>query len=176
MGLRYVSYGEWGRSEYVTDSAGTHQTSSQIAKFVYGARTAPSDVPASGKAQYSDQAGFLHLDADFGARTIAANLDYPANVIVSAGDEGEIRDVVVGVKASGSSVITATADFWIPLTGTSITPDAAQKLPDVIEPVTGTFAGAFFGPKAVEAGGLAEIIKANGDPLWSGVPFLLGLK
>lgn len=176
MGLRYVSYGEWAGSEFATDSAGTRQTSTQIAKFVYGARTAPSDVPASGKAQYSDEAGFLHLDADFGARKIAANLDYPAKVIVSAAEYGEIRDVVVGVKASGSSAITAAGDFWIPLTGTSITPDAAQKLPDVIEPVTGTFAGAFFGPRAVEAGGLAEVVKANGDPLWSGVPFLLGLK
>ena len=84
------------------------------------------------------------------------------------------------MKVVGSAAISAAADFVIPLKGTSTTPDIDGKLPDAIAPVTGSFTGAFFGPQAAEAGGFAEILKANGDVLqddtrtWSGVPFLLG--
>jgi len=171
IGLRYVSYGEWGFSQFVEDTS-TRQTRGLSAQLVYGTRTTPADLPTNGSASYSDATGVLRLDADFGERTIAADLNYPA--AVKADDEYPF--VQVGIKASGSSIITSSADFAIPLAGTSITPDLAGKLPDAIAPVTGTFTGAFFGPQAAEVGGFAAIVKADGELLWSGVPYLLGRK
>lgn len=177
IGLRYVSLGEWILNDFATDQAGTRQTRGRTAEFVYGMRTDPSDLPADGKATYRDAQGVLELDADFGAGTIAADVNYPAKIIESGDDYGQIfKEVQVGVQASGSSSITPAADFVIPLTGSSITPDVAGMLPDVIEPVSGSFTGAFFGPQAAEAGGIAEIVKANGDPLWAATPFLLEQK
>jgi len=179
IGLRYVSFGEWDLGDFAVDSANTRQVRNRTAEFVYGLRTAPSDLPASGTASYSDASGVLHLDADFGARTIAANLDYPVSFTkgCNCGDgyggyEGDTA--VIGVKASGVSPITPSADFSIPLNGTAITPVDEDRSHDVIAPVTGAFAGAFFGPQAAEAGGIATIVKPSGDLLWAGVPYLLG--
>ncbi len=173
MGLSCVSLGEWLLDDFAIDGSVTKRTRSRSAELVYGSRTSPSDIPVTGKASYRDSTGELELDADFDSKAISAKLDHPA-MVFDYGEDG--KSVEVGIKAAGSSSITRAADFAIPLAGTSITPDIEGKRPDVIEPVTGSFTGAFFGPKAVEAGGFAEIVRPNGARLWSGVPFLLEQK
>lgn len=184
-GLRYVSYGEWYMADMEVDGpfAPTRQTGSRSVRFVYGERTAPSDLPVSGKASYEDdygalnfRKGVLHLAADFGQRTIAANLDYPADILLETDDNGNTtKTAIVGIKASGSSSISAAADFVIPLTGNAIYPDVEGKRPDILDPVTGTFTGAFFGPQAAEAGGFVTL-NSIGDSVWSSMPFLLERK
>ncbi|MBW8783996.1 MAG: hypothetical protein JF593_05055 [Novosphingobium sp.] len=178
MGLRYVSYGNWAFDEYATEQAtGTRYLSqSTSATFVYGEHTPPSDLPVSGMASYADAGRFLQLDADFGARSVTAYLDYPAKIILTDGyDGGEGTQVQVGFRATGSASISSAAGFVIPLSGTSATPDPAGTLPDAVAPVTGSFAGAFFGPRAAEAGGLVSLVDAAGKSIsdWTAVPFLL---
>jgi len=116
----------------------------------------------------------VSLDADFGARTVAADIDYPARTFFEDDQFGRTYYVDVGVKASGTGSIGSNADFAIPLAGTSITPDPEGMEPDLVEPVTGSISGAFFGPNAAEAGGLTSIIKDSGETVWQAEPFVLG--
>jgi len=68
------------------------------------------------------------LAADFGDRTITADLDSPARVEVSSDDYGhEYKNAIVGIKVSGSSSISSSADFTIPLAGNAIYPDVESK-------------------------------------------------
>lgn len=183
-GLSYVSYGSWTRTDFFSDATTRRPTGSLDVQFIYGQRTAPSDLPASGTAMYRDTTGVLQLAADFAARTIGANLDYPEKFVegCNCGDGTGGWDgntVIAGIKASGSAPIAADVAFSIPLTGFARTPVDADRANDAVAPVTGTFAGAFFGPQAIQVGGLAEILGENGKPLsdsaqtWAGVPFLL---
>jgi len=173
LGLSYVSYGDWYLSDLQTDGASTMQTRGREVRLIYGERTAPSDLPASGKATYEGRDGILHLAADFGDRTITADLDSPARVEVSSDDYGhEYKNAIVGIKVSGSSSISSSADFTIPLAGNAIYPDVESKQPDILDPITGKFRGAFFGPQAAEVGGFVTL-DSVGDSVWSNQPFLL---
>lgn len=125
--------------------------------FVQGIRTEPGDIPASGKASYVDDAGFLHFDADFAARTIAASID-----IAPYHDPEDPDYDVTGVSAHGSAPITGNGDFLIALAGSYAQPDGSAG-----GTLTGKVDGAFYGPQAAEIGGVYQLLR-DGTPTDSG--------
>jgi hypothetical protein len=158
-GPHYASIGEWsyGLKKPAPDDTVKDDV---VAYFVFGQRTAPGDIPASGTASYAttmldagcDCFGSANLTADFAARTMAANLKlsgYSPNLEYSA-------------SLDGSGSISTLGDFGFALTGTANTRNLTSGAVGA-GPTTGTLAGALFGPQAVEAAGVFSVGLPDGS-------------
>ncbi|WP_176594121.1 transferrin-binding protein-like solute binding protein [Sphingobium sp. EM0848] len=163
IGLSHVSLGEWMwrtiRPDGVVTDAGQ-------AFFVHGDRTPVAEIPLSGTATYSaaslgfstDEANWnfpgqgapvaIGLTADFGQRSIAAQLDREGSLI---GDTVGGFVAIQSIHAQGTGQIASAGDFSIPLTGT---------VGDVA--ATGAMDGAFFGPNAEQVGGVFTLQRDSG--------------
>jgi len=158
-GKQYVSYGLW---EVGSSSKGIDQV-----YFVYGDRTPPSAVPASGKATYDSREHFLEwnviyynlddvdikLTADFAARSILA--DFRLSYFNQAAQRYDAP------RLSGTGSIGGTGTFAIPMTG------VLNSGATTSDPVTGSIAGAFFGPDASQIGATFSLSHA-GEPTITG--------
>jgi len=110
-----------------------------------------------------------YLDADFEKSRLSAvylnqyavsnyETDDEGNAILDADGNPKLIDkAIVAVDTKGSAPFSAGADFAIALTGKgsvhTVRTDNAP-VPDISKPVTGSINGAFFGPQAVEVGGV----------------------
>lgn len=154
---QYVTLGEWEDRtvEYVgpLEFHSLPDDPSRRIAFVQGIRTEPGDIPLAGTASYVDDSDFLHLDANFTAQMIAADIK-----VEPYADSDDPRFNEIGITASGSAPILASGDFLIPLTGSYFTPRGL-----VDGTLTGTVDGAFFGPQATEIGGVYQLFK-DGAP------------
>ncbi|MEO7738351.1 MAG: transferrin-binding protein-like solute binding protein [Novosphingobium sp.] len=160
---QYVTLGSWNLDPQEQASGGSYlSTGKQTGgSFVYGIRTIPADIPVTGKASYTvsedsredyNDYSLLYapysntkLNVDFAARTIAALFQYSGHFEAGA--------IPVAVQASGISAISVGGDFNILLSGSAT---ASSAIPTT-SPVSGLFAGAFFGPQATEIGGVYSI-------------------
>ena len=176
LGLHYVSFGAWERSEYVKDSAcncyrGGQGFPVQTLLFVTGRRTEAAELPRSGTAIYSaslvDNAGnsantirlidTFTLSADFGRQTIAARLFTQAGLRCCGIEEG--RFTVTGLDVNGAGPIRTDGGFTLALAGTSLTPGGGPGGTDLSGRISGGLEGAFFGPSAEEAGGVLQLLR-----------------
>jgi hypothetical protein len=158
----YVSIGEWGYSLYRPAADDTVESAGGY--FAFGSRTVPGDIPTSGTATYSIQAlqagcdcyGNLSLAADFAARTMAANLLLDGFYGLPTGN-GTFSNNGYVASMSGSGVINAPGDFNIALSGSATMRDIGAGT-SFTGTVNGTLFGALFGPAAVEAGGVFDVV------------------
>lgn len=152
---RYLTLGNWSVQSYEPDAASPssfRNVSSKYVRFVQGLRTDPADIPVSGTATYSDPSNVpFSLTADFSARRIGAEIEYPFSEI-------DCPDLCFGpydgLSARGSAAITGTGDFLIAMNGSFI---GGAGLPTA--EFTGTIDGALFGPQAAEAGGVYQFFR-----------------
>jgi hypothetical protein len=165
---RYVSLGSWLLSEETKDSTGSYTDQGPLSQgyFVFGERTAPGDLPASGTATYhkvidtGDGCGFYcyhgfapsELSVDFGVRTISAAVNVSDQYNVS-GSGSSVNTATVTSQLSGTAPIGSAGDFSIAMSGTG----TISTAPNLTKPLTGLVDGAFFGPQAAELGGVYKI-------------------
>jgi hypothetical protein len=171
IGYAYVAMGEW--SWRVVDLNGTAAGDFGDLLFVAGDHTAPSQIPATGSATYDARTLALlspgkpgipfTLTADFAQRTMSARIDqdYQYDATRNSSDSAIMGIHVSGAGPFSNDTFTNT-NFAIPLTGTlnysyfnSPTSPAAQM-------VTGTMSGSFFGPNAVQVGGVFSLNSSAG--------------
>lgn len=177
LGLHYVSYGSWNRTEYLR--VGTAYQSGlgipgQEILFVTGRRTGASELPLTGTATYDarivggnqviDRDGYgisridtFTLDADFGRRSIAATLKTTADV--SYDPAGDFFRSITGLDVSGSGPLRMDGSFGIDLAGTNLILNGGPGGSPLTRQVTGTLEGAFFGPGAEETGGVLQLLR-----------------
>lgn len=143
VGLSYVAMGEWSWGAVTPNGNGTVTPSGDTNSiyFVYGSRTPPAGIPASGMAVFdartlgaSSASLPFSLTADFGHRSISTEIS-----------QASVFDV------SGSAPFDNSGSFDIPLTGSA----GAQV-------ATGNMDGAFFGPHAEQVGGVVSVGAAQG--------------
>lgn len=144
--LPYVNGAEWYHSQSSPDGEGWYRSD----YFVYGLRTAPSDLPVSGVATFEGRTdgscdcwGSATLTADFGAGEVAARI--------------AVSDVDYAVDMSGSGPISSDADFGFALSGQAQT-FATDTSPASLDDTTGSLSGAFFGPGAENVGGVFSVV------------------
>ncbi|QGN55709.1 hypothetical protein GKE62_15290 [Novosphingobium sp. Gsoil 351] len=173
LGLRYVSYGGWERTEYTKDPACNCNRSGpvQTLMFVTGRRTEAGELPHSGTASYSaslvSNAGnsantirlidSFTLSADFGRQTMAARLFTQAGLRPGGYDGGSFT--VTGLDVNGAGPIRSDGGFTLALAGTSLTPFGGPGGIDQPGRISGSLEGAFFGPSADEAGGVLHLLR-----------------
>lgn len=175
IGYSYVAMGEW--SWRVVDLNGAAAGDFGDLLFVEGDHTAPSQIPASGSATYDARtlallssggtAGIpFTLTADFGQRMMSARIDqdYRYDPARNSSDSP-----ILGIHVSGTGPFSndsyTNTNFAIPLTGalnysyvnTPQTPPTQQ--------VTGSMSGSFFGPYAVQVGGVFSLQNSAGVTL-----------
>lgn len=180
---RHVSLGSWDIYDSPINPDGSQGTPGvrSTGFFAFGDRTAPADIPVSGTAHFAVDTPAVDpydstrpirstsFDVDFSARTIAASL--AGSLALSLYSEGGLccfgweeyvpQGTVVGTvtattKASGTAPFTTSGSFDIALAGNSLVQTKRtdnKVVPDVVQAVTGSISGAFFGPKATELGG-----------------------
>lgn len=176
LGLSHVSLGYWSWDAYDPswDDCVDPVCQGSVA-FVYGDRTPPSAIPASGTATYTTASATgccddVTLTADFGAKSISADVQYSSfqfNGCYCNHATGYIANL------SGSSPIQSSGDFDIMLNGTTQTggknlisqyPHEYSPFEPDSDPVPakGTLSGAFFGPDASQIGAVLEVPRPDG--------------
>lgn len=162
----YASFGIWNLDPQLQGSNGSYTSSGNQTGgfFALGNRTIPADIPLTGTAaylviddtcnDYCQGIGNTKFAVDFGVHTIAAQYRIEERYSLNNGFDS------TSVGASGSSQISNAGDFNIALSGTgtihSVRNDGTV-VPDSSMPVSGLIAGAFFGPKAAEIGGVYSV-------------------
>ena len=166
-GYSYVSMGEW--QWYLVHLDGGTAAPGGDLFFVTGDRTPESGIPASGTATYDARTFALlsrdltsgipfTLTADFGGRTISTRIDqdYRYN------PNGDLLDEPApGIHVGGSAPFSNSGSFALPLTGTASYGYNQPEAP-AGSPVTGSMAGAFFGPHAEQVGGVLMLQSSGG--------------
>jgi len=166
IGDSYVSMGEWSWHVVDLDGKTVPGTESGQLLFASGERTPTSGIPVSGTATYDARSLLLRsssgalgipftLTADFGVRTIAAQIDQDFK---SFGDD----DPIQGIHVSGSAPFSNDGSFDIALAGTVNYSYQNQATPPPSQAATGEMNGAFFGPHAEQVGG-SFFVQRSGD-------------
>ncbi|QGN55710.1 hypothetical protein [Novosphingobium sp. Gsoil 351] len=148
VGLSYVSLGEWTYQLAATDSSGNVYEKSSVL-FVHGDRTPAAQIPVTGTASYraASLGGVdLTLSADFAQRAMSAQLSQ--EYALSGGSVGGFS-VTTGLDIHGTGPILQSGTFTIPLSGWFIADQNTRT-----SPATGLLDGAFFGPNAMQVGGV----------------------
>jgi len=161
---QYVSLGSWSRriGNPVPGTTGyTFDGPQQYLGFVQGIRTEAGDLPVSGTATY--HADLFTLLADFGAGSIAANIDIEP--FYDPYPDGPCYACRIGMSATGQASIKENGDFLIPLSGQFFEPDG-----DPSGALTGLIDGAFFGPQGAEVGGVYQLY--HDGAAWSADAFV----
>lgn len=159
-GYSYVSMGEWGWRFVHTDQSSAEGGGDLL--FVTGDRTPAAGIPASGTATYDAHSFELlssnltrgipfTLTADFGQRTISAQIDQDYRYIATNADL--LDDPAPAIHVSGTASFSNSGSFDIPLAGTASERSYNVPTPPPLDPVTGSVDGAFFGPNAEQVGG-----------------------
>ena len=152
--LTHTTFGQWRRTAPATLVTGTNVNDTY---FVYGTKTAPSQI-AAGSASYTTAAdgtfvnktgvyavtGNGTFNANFGARTVT----YSSTLAGSR--EGDSSPLAFGTVTGGGTIATAGSSFR----GTGVTNGSGYKM-DVN--------GYFFGPNAVEVGGVFRLTGNGGN-------------
>ena len=147
--LTYTTFGQWRRASAVTGGTSVNDT-----YFAYGTKTPAAQI-AAGSASYMTAADgtFVNKDgvyavtgngtfnANFGARTVT----YSSTLAGSR--EGDASPLAFGTLTGNGTIATASSSFK----GTGVTNGSGYKM-DV--------GGYFFGPSAVEVGG---VFRLNGN-------------
>lgn len=172
IGYSYVAMGEW--SWRIVDVNGASSESRDLL-FVHGDRTPDSAIPVSGTAIYDAHTLNLRgygyglpglpftLAADFGQRTISAQINQDFSLIDSIGDS--VGYPIPGIHVSGSAPFGNNGAFDIPLAGTANYSATNTLATPPTESVTGTMNGAFFGPNAENVGGTFALNRPDGSQL-----------
>jgi hypothetical protein len=207
---RYLSAAVWGQFYQENPSGIPGPENVKILQetqglMVFGQRTAPDDMPATGRASYalrsflqptySDEDGNTFnafgegtLDIDFATKRLSGRYDWSAtNDIYETDDEGyaltddEGNPLVLGrtvatIRTTGSTLVANDGSFNLGLAGTGTLQAVENGKPpiaDIVKPVAGTMNGAFFGPRAAEVGGIADLprIGSNGEVFQSLIDF-----
>lgn len=173
LGLRYVSLGYWLQIDWKQVGPTSFSQIGQPNKiyFVNGERTPPGALPVAGTATYKlattdNVADYFEnftsvqipelfiLTADFGNRSIAADLDVPETSYTDGDAIGGYETYYNnGYHASGSAPFSASGEFDISLTG-EVLPDHEGKGGATL---AGNVLGAFFGPNAENIGGVLQL-------------------
>ena len=171
IGFSYVAMGEW--SWRTVDLSGTAipGTPSGRLLFVNGDRTPMSGIPLSGTATYDARSlellssdGTLGipftLTADFGARSIATQIDQDFQNF--GGTDGT---PALGIHVNGSTPFSDNGSFDIPLSGTVNYSYQNEPVPPPSQSVTGDMSGAVFGPHAEQVGGTFSLHRSGESSL-----------
>lgn len=152
--LSHTGFGQWRRTAPAVLVTGTNVNDTY---FVYGTKTAASQI-AAGSANYTTAADgtFTNKDgvyavtgngtfnANFGARTVS----YSSTLAGSR--EGDAAALAFGTVTGAGTIATASSSFK----GTGVTNGSGYKM-DVN--------GYFFGPSAIEVGGVFRLSGNNGN-------------
>jgi hypothetical protein len=154
LALTYASYGGW-------QSTTPNGTSTDVSTtyFVYGIKTAPSDLPTSGSASYQTTldgvfagnggvytlSGNSAIIADFAAGTIDFSMSPTGRNIVDSSSKAFGSLLGSGTIASGTTGFTGTSD-------------AAS-----MNGYSATLAGQFYGPQGAEVGATFQLTGADGQ-------------
>jgi hypothetical protein len=158
---RYVSLGLWRLIDTPSQNRGE-------VYFIYGDRTPPGSIPASGTATYitNNKIGdFLEyatiawydvdidikLTADFAKRSMNANM--------ALAFQDDFIKAVARPSLSGTGPIASTGSFAIPLSGV-MDSTAANS-----DPVSGSISGALFGPDASQLGATFMLLHDGERPI-----------
>lgn len=151
-GRSYVSLGVWD-----TDWNWSYNNATPEVVFVYGRRTEAGEIPVSGTATYqstkiagSFDAANITLTADFGARSIGADL---FEKVCLCGEMASDSDFLRTRSLSGLAPIDGHGAFEIALLGT----ETLESVTTQTSSITGTLGGAFFGPDASQIGGYYQL-------------------
>lgn len=166
IGNSYVSMGEWSWRIVDLDGKTVPGTESGQLLFASGERTPASGIPVSGTATYDARSLLLRsssgalgipftLTADFGVRTIAAQIDQDFKNF-------GIDDPIQGIHVSGSAPFSNDGSFDIALAGTVNYSYQNQANPPPSQAATGEMNGAFFRPQAEQVGG-TFFVQRSGD-------------
>jgi len=145
-GSSYVSLGEWQ-----TDWNWSYNGQPDV-MFVYGRRSAPAEIPASGTATYQStsitgnfDAAKIALTADFGVRKIAADVFEQVCLCPETGVGGVERTRTL----TGAGPIGTDGAFEVGLHGT----ETRESTTTQTSLIAGQLTGALFGPDASQIGG-----------------------
>ena len=152
--LTHTGFGQWRRTAPATLVTGTNVNDTY---FVYGTKTAPSQI-ATGTASYATAAdgtfvnktgvyavtGSGTFNADFGARTV----NYSSTLAGSR--EGDSSPLAFGTLTGSGSIATASSSFK----GAGLTNGSGYKM---------DASGYFFGPSAIEVGGVFRLSGNGGN-------------
>jgi hypothetical protein len=166
IGDSYVSMGEWSWHVVDLDGKNVPGTESGQLLFASGERTPASGIPVSGTATYDARSLLLRssngalgipftLTADFGVRTIAAQIDQDFKNF-------GVDDPIQGIHVSGSAPFSNDGSFDITLAGTVNYSYQNLTTPPPTQSATGEMNGAFFGPHAEQVGG-TFFLQRSGD-------------
>lgn len=156
-GLQHTTYGFWEleRFDPFGDLAALRATA-----FAFGYRTPQDSIPSGGSATYSGRMDGRYTDGLVSATPLTGSFTLTADFTTRRFD-GSVTGLDLAGNGFRDILLAGSLPAGAYLTGTATTAPAAagQAGPDM----AGTFLGDFYGPAAVEVGGVLQLEGGGGQ-------------